>query len=349
MNPIWVETQPVGEVEPGTGEVEHSGGNGHAERISSGATHEQPQLKPQQQFLLCEHCQAPVDPDQRYCVSCGARQSHARNPATSYFATTARRRRMGQQLTRTESVLRGPWFVLLLILLPIGVGVGVLVGRSGSSNNDKLIAALAKQQPIAAAAPAGSASTTSEASSASSGSLPSDFSLPRGFAIVLATRPVQGSDQASVAKAEQEARSKGAGKVGLINPKDFKTSPSQGSSNYVIYSGEFKARAEAVKALAKLKAKFPGAKVVAVTPVGSAAAAPVVAHTEFGEVHQLAGSRATPHQLQQDKQIVQKINHTVGKSYVKAQQNLPDVIPVPSGAGSESGSGSSAIEKLGEK
>jgi hypothetical protein len=342
MNPTGIETQPAGETASGMHETERPADDGQAGGITPAV-----RRRPQQQFLLCEHCQAPVDRDQRYCVSCGARQSHARNPATSYFALAARSRRTPGSLGRTESALRGPWFVLFLLLLPIGVGVGVLVGRSGSgTNNDKLIAALQKQQP--AAAPSAGTSATSEASAASGG-LSSDFSLPRGFAIQLSTLPTQGTDQAAVTKVEQEARAKGAGKVGLINPKDFRTSPSVGTSNYVVYSGEFKTKAQATKALAKLRSHFPSAKVIQVSPVGSASAARVVAHTAYGEVHEVAGSKATPQQLQQDKQIVQKINRTVGKSYVKAQQNLPDVIPVPSGAGGGSSPSTSAIEKLGEK
>ena len=86
-------------------------------------------------------------------------------------------------------------------------------------------------------------------------------------------------------------------------------------------------------------------QVIAVEPLSSASA-PLIAHTEYGEVHQIAGSRPTPQQITQDKQVVQKINHTVGKSYVQAQRGLPDTIVVTGGSGS--GSNSSAAEKLGE-
>jgi SPOR domain len=341
MNPTPIETQTVGESLPGHEEIEPSAVHGRGGIEPAGAPE-------RQRYLLCERCQTPVDRDQRYCVSCGARQSHARNPATTYFAAAAHGRRTGIRQVQRDSASRSPLLALFLVLLPLGLAIGVLVGRSGSgSGNEKLIAALAKQQPVAAA-PAAGISTSSEASATASGSLSSDFSLPRGFTIELSTLPAQGTDQAAVTKAEQEARAKGAGKVGLINAKDFKTTPSQGASNYLIYSGEFKTRAQATKALAKLRSHFPAAKVIEVSPVASAAATPVVAHTAYGTVHQVTGSRATPQQLQQDKQIVQKINHTVGKNYVNSQTNLPDVIPVPTGAGGGSGTGTSAVEKLGE-
>jgi hypothetical protein len=361
-----IETRPDGEIMPTTEETGSSAGNGAPE--ASGKVDAPTVLAPPdgneapapdapaaggpegRQFLLCEQCQAPVDRDQRYCVRCGARQSHARDPATSYFATAARSRRMGAPQQRPEGFLRGPASALFLVLLPLGVGIGVLVGRSGSSNNnDKLIAALQKEQPVVASAPTTGVPATAASSGASSGNLASDFALQRGFAIELSTLPIQGTTQASVTRAEQEARAKGASQVGLINPKDFKLTPAQSTSSYVIFSGQFKTRGEAVKALAKLKSHFPGAEVIAVAPVAAAAAAaPVIAHTAYGTVHKIAGSRPTPQQVQQDKQVVQRINHTVGKSYVQAQRGLPDTIVVTGGGGGGSTPGQSAAEKVGE-
>jgi hypothetical protein len=303
---------------------------------------------PGPQYLLCEQCRAPVDRDQRYCVRCGARQSHARDPATSYFAAAARNRRTAAPPQRSEGLLRGPALALFLVLLPLGVAIGVLVGRSGSpNNNDKLIAALQKQQPVVATSQGNGAPLSTAASGASSSNLPSDFALQRGFAVKLSTLPIQGTDQSAAARAEQEARARGASQVGLINPKDFKITPSQGATSYIIFSGQFKARAQAMKALAKLKPRFPGAEVIAVGAV-AVAAAPVIAHTAYGVVHKIAGSRPTPQQIQQDKQVVQKINHTVGKSYVQAQRGLPDTIVVTGGGSSGSTPGQSAAEKVGE-
>jgi len=328
MNPPGVQTEARSELEaPGETFPAHA-----------------PELPP---YLLCEHCQAPVDHDQRYCVRCGARQSHARNPATTYFATAARSRRTGAPPPRTAGGIRGPLFTLVLVLLPLGVGIGVLIGRSGSGNsNDKLISALQKQQPVVAATQGVSAPT---AAVTASDNLPSDFSLPRGFTVKLSTLPTRGTNQAAVAKAEQEARAKGAPQVGLINPKDFKVTPTQGAASYVIYSGEFKTRAAAQKALAKLKPRFPAAQVIAVAPTAAAsAAAPVVEHTAYGTVHKIAGSHPTAQTIQQDKKVVQKINHTVGKNYVQAQKGLPDTISVTGGPGSGSSPSNSAAEKLGE-
>jgi hypothetical protein len=314
-------------------------------------THEQieigtPAAREQQQFLLCEGCRAPVERDQRYCVQCGARQTHAPNPAVNYFAAAARRTRGGSGYSQGTGALRAPVFGLFFVLLPLAVAVGVLVGRSGSasSNNDKLIAALLNQRPAA-----GSVSPTApvNAATTSSGNLPSDFALGKGFVIKLTTLPVQGTDQSAVARAEQEARAKGAAQVGLINPKEFSTTPSQGAGNYLIYSGEFKKRSDAEKVLAKLKLRFPGAAVIAVASTGASSAtgsAPVVARTSYGTVHQVAGSKPTAQQIQQDKKVVQKINREVGKNYVNAQRGLPDTIAVTGNGTGNSSSSSTPSE-----
>jgi hypothetical protein len=340
MNPTQIGTQPTGESAPAADGIERS-----AQTKISGRGGAAPASQPR--FLLCEHCHAPVERDQRYCVRCGTRQSHAANPATSYFAAAARSRRTGSPQPRRGGTLRGPWAALLLVLLPLGVAAGVLVGKGGaSSNNDQLISALLKQ-PLTVASTGAAASPSAQASETTSANLASDFTLTRGYAVKLSALPVTGTSQAAVSKAEQEARGKGATEVGLINPKDFKTKPDQGSSNYVIYSGQFKARAQAQRALAKLKPRFPGAEVIEVSQA-SAAAAPVVAHTEFGTVHQIAGSRPTASQIREDKKVVQKINHTVGKSYVEAQKGLPDVIAVTGSGSNESSSSSATAEKVGE-
>jgi hypothetical protein len=237
MNLIQLESQPYGV-------------------LSSAASAQQP-------FLLCEHCHSPVDRDQRYCVSCGAGQSHARNPAMAYFAASARNLRAPAAPLRPEAggVLRRALLALALMLLPLGVAGGVLVGRGAtSSNNEKLIAALLKQQPVI-------------------------------------TVPASGGAGASAAQAASGA--------------------STGNHSHHATS----------------------------------AAAPVLAHTAYGAVHQISGSRPSAQQVQQDKQIVQKINHTVGKSYVNAQKGLPDTIAVGGGSGSGVGSTSnqSAAEQAAEK
>ena len=151
--------------------------------------------------------------------------------------------------------------ILLLAILPLAVVIGVLVGKSGGSGSDsKLLAAIRDVKPVTAASSAPAAATTATASATS---VASDFSLSKGFAIQLST-----TDAAGVSGAKQAARSNGASNVGVINPKDFTVKHASGSS-YIVYSGQFKTRAAAEKALGMLKKKFPGAHVIEVTAKGT--------------------------------------------------------------------------------
>jgi hypothetical protein len=54
----------------------------------------------------------------------------------------------------------------------------------------------------------------------------------------------------------------------------------------------------------------------------------VLAKTRYGTVHQVTGYKPTKHETEKDTQLVQKNVKQVGKNYIKAQTNLPDVIVV---------------------
>lgn len=60
----------------------------------------------------------------------------------------------------------------------------------------------------------------------------------------------------------------------------------------------------------------------------------VLAHTENGDVHQIAGFKASKAQTEEDTHLVEGNVKQVGDNYVKAQQNLPDVIVVGGDANS---------------
>ncbi|HEY2603304.1 MAG TPA: hypothetical protein VGI67_17225 [Thermoleophilaceae bacterium] len=122
----------------------------------------------------CEECGAPLDLQQRYCVSCGTRNRNAPGPAADYFARPGRRGRALAAAAAPVPPRRG-WLAsnssaLLLALLPAAVAAGVLVGKSGGGSDQQLIDALKNQRPAAtaaapAAAAAGGASTAAKASS----------------------------------------------------------------------------------------------------------------------------------------------------------------------------------------
>ncbi len=77
----------------------------------------------------------------------------------------------------------------------------------------------------------------------------------------------------------------------------------------------------------KAKAKKAAAK-------ASKGGGKVVAHTSNGTVHQVTGFKATKQQTEEDTHLVESNPEQTGQNYIKAQQNLPDVIVVGGEAGS---------------
>jgi hypothetical protein len=278
----------------------------------------------------CHSCTAPLDEGQRYCVICGASRRDPHDPVARYLArpvpavpapATVRRPAPDHRMT-----------AIALALLPIAAAAGVLVGRAGNDDNDKLIAAIKAQKPVAvAAAPAGAAADPVRTEDTAA--LTSDFKGSKGFVVQLQTLPA-GTDGAAVAKAEAAAKAKGVKDVGLLVTSDFTLTPST-SAPALIYSGPFRTKAEAAKALGKIKQDFKGAKIVAVkrgAPTAQAHTAPATPQSVQAEANATdAQLVAPPSAAQKDAgaQVVQDIQSKVGKSYVEQQQQLPDTIVVP--------------------
>jgi hypothetical protein len=295
------------------------------------------------QYERCEECGAPMDPQQRYCVHCAARRKGAESPAERYFAAAARLSRRTPVVPRRSTGSSGvrAAAVGFFALLPIAVALGVLVGRSGTDNNgganEAALLKAIKQQDATAASGASTATASVQR-------LSSDFGLAKGFTVKLSTLPVDGTDQTAASKAEKSAEAKGAKDVGIIDPSELSVKPSQGAQSYVLYSGEFKQRGQAEAALKKLKPKFKSAEVIEVTSGGASAGGKVVAKTQFGTVHKVAGLKTSDTQAAQGAQLAQQAATATGKDYVNQEKNLPDVIPVgPStgsaGAGAPKGAG----------
>jgi hypothetical protein len=287
-------------------------------------------------FEPCEQCGAPLDHQQRYCVSCGARRSDPSNPATRYFAAANRRTRLAASTARREpagsSVKAAA--IAVLLLLPAAVGGGVLVGRAGAGNSSNA--------DLAAALRDGNFASTSADTSGSStlasdkGTVTSDFSLQKGYAVQLSTLP-SSSDAAAVTKAKDDASSKGAKDVGVIVPADYTVTPDPGG-DYVIYSGEFAKKPDADAALKKLKSDFPDATVISIKAASGSSGANtdpkdgaggrLVDKTQYGDVHQVEGIAPTEADKQEGSQIAADQANSTGGDYIDSQQNLPDVIAV---------------------
>jgi hypothetical protein len=289
----------------------------------------QAQPLPPSHLQTCASCDSPLDALQRYCLNCGTRSTYVSNPAVEFVGQkiTASKRGSARLVPKTEALGGGiggtginkqavPWLIgATLIALIVGVFFG---SRNG---NDELAAAIAnKKAPVVNVSGGGGG-----ASAATAAPLTSDFTLAKGYTIELKTIP-GASDQAAADAAKSAATTQGAKDVGLINQTDYTIDPAPAAAtDYVIYSGQFKKKADADKAFKKLKAKFPDAKVVGVTAAaGSAAAGPVNDKTD-----DLSKFKPSTKKKAEDKAKVKSLNKKTGEEYVKAQDDLPATTVIP--------------------
>jgi hypothetical protein len=144
-----------------------------------------PASTPTGRFEPCEECGAPMDPQQRYCVSCTARRGNGANPASRYFAAMSRKVRRPPVVVNKGGSGSRAAAVSFFALLPIAVAIGVVVGRAGSGEDNSAIIDALRQQG---------------SSSASAGQV--------------AGSPVgAGGKKSALAKKNAKQPSKGAGKV----------------------------------------------------------------------------------------------------------------------------------------
>lgn len=286
-------------------------------------------------FEQCEQCGAAVAREQRYCVECGAHRRYVPDPAVRYLRSRSGRPRPvgGGPAPLRRSGPPSLALAVLIAVVPVAVALGVLLGRSSTSGDGKLIAALRAQRPeVLSAGTSASASPGLPTQTASAAPLTSTFPLQSGWAVELQTLPGSGTSRSTVAAAESAARSKGASAIGLIVLSGFRVTPKP-AGPYVIYSGAYHSRAAGEKALSRLLRHFSHAAVIHVQAVGASASAAgggkALSTTGFGTAHQIVGSKPTTTQLAAGRQVVQHIQQTQGKSYVNAQRGLPDQIAIP--------------------
>jgi hypothetical protein len=268
----------------------------------------------------CASCGAPLAPDQRYCLECGVRcvpmssvlQSEAPTgqepkaaapPVPSApIAAGALPGGGAPQRNGTLTVIAGVGVLLL------AMGVGVLIGRSGSSKPGA-----APTQVITVAAPTSAGTATGSTGEASfTGSWPAGTS---GYTVQLQTLPQSGTTVSAVEAAKSAASAKGAKAVGALKSEEF-SSLSAGS--YVIYSGVDHKKGEAEKALGALEKSFPGAKVISVSNAGSSTSTEPPT-TSPGGVGESESKPAPP-------SVLDKLKGAKGKSYEEKSKNLPDVV-----------------------
>jgi hypothetical protein len=96
---------------------------------------------------VCDQCQAPLEPRQRYCVVCGSRRLHGDDPAARYLADATRRARAGAPVPTAPAPRRGTSLgTLALALIPLAAALGVLAGRSQAPSDELIVNALKAQR-----------------------------------------------------------------------------------------------------------------------------------------------------------------------------------------------------------
>ncbi len=103
-------------------------------------------------FERCDHCQAPLDARQRYCVACGARRPSGDDPVARWYADGRRARAASTAPAAAggaPAAGRGGGGIataLVFALLPIAAAAGIYVGRGGDDQSELLVKALSAQK-----------------------------------------------------------------------------------------------------------------------------------------------------------------------------------------------------------
>lgn len=113
----------------------------------------------------CPTCDERLASDQRYCVNCGERRGKARFPVTGVAASRAESAPAPPPAPRRPSAPAGATLITGVATLLLAMGVGVLIGRSGTNSSHQ--AAAPSVQVVGG--PAGTATTPTTTASASSG------------------------------------------------------------------------------------------------------------------------------------------------------------------------------------
>jgi hypothetical protein len=96
---------------------------------------------------VCDQCQSPLEPRQRYCVVCGSRRLHGDDPAARYLAEATRRARTGAPAATAPAPRRGASLgTIALALIPLAAALGVLAGRSQAPSDELIVNALKAQR-----------------------------------------------------------------------------------------------------------------------------------------------------------------------------------------------------------
>jgi len=212
----------------------------------------------------CRACEAPLAPDQRYCLNCGERRAEARIPFMDVLGAEAPEPPRAVE-RRSDPVAGGGGLGGVPTPLAIGIGVGmVILLLSFGTVLGTMLAGNREGVPVAATGPSGPGQAAQEVSDR--GAFKSDWPEGKdGYTVQLQALRKEGTNAQGVADAKAAAAQKRAPDVGALDSDDHK---SLDPGNFVIFSGVFDSRGKAKAGLDAVKKEYPEAKVVRVSGRG---------------------------------------------------------------------------------
>ena len=205
----------------------------------------------------CPACGRAAEPDQDYCLRCGARIEPGRRLSTFGHAWE---RRLGRY--------PGDWIFASLLLLLVAAGsatAGIVAGRdTGTQSGSRTIVATS---PVVAAPPAPPApSVPTTTASAPPAPRPTAKPKPKpglaawpardGYTVVIASIPARGTGLADATAKAKEALAKGVAGAGVLDSSKF---ASLHPGYFVVFAGVYGTLGSAQDAARSIGAKYPNA------------------------------------------------------------------------------------------
>jgi hypothetical protein len=271
----------------------------------------------------CDECGAPLAADQRYCLNCGRRRGEPRLPFEQHLTGAGE---ASQPPARLASGARRPsgewspmWAAAGLAALGVMLVIGVLLGKG---SDEAPVVKVGGSVPATASTAADSGNGGAATSTVA---FESDWPAGKsGWTVELGTLPKGGTTPQAVDAAKRDAESKGAADVGALDSDQYSSLP---GGSYILYSGVYGSKGEAAKALAKLKGKFPDAKVVQVSD--HAAAVKTGGGGEGGSVKHLTSGGGGSAPVKASKEDLQALQNASGADYEQQAKKLDQPILTP--------------------
>jgi SPOR domain len=280
----------------------------------------------------CRSCGAPLAEDQRYCLNCGQRRAGQRVDYQSLLGGAANASDASDAASpapRRSSLAESPLAAVLgIAALGLMLLLGVLIGKGDSGGTSGQVPPPVVQVGGGSAADTASANAGGSTSQevADTGAISSDWPPGKsGYTVELGALPKAGTAPADVEAQKKQAEDKGAPDVGALDSDKYASLP---GGKYVIYSGVYDSKAEAQKALSKVKNSFPTATVVKVSTSagsgsGSAGSGPTT-NSVTDLTSQAARDATQP--VQASDKALNDLNNKTGQAYEDAIKKLPDQI-----------------------